>query len=73
MKSEFEKLARKMPALKQRPPNTAIFRAPTRPMIVPATLYIVASITMLMVATSDVSVRDQWNSRSSAGTNTLQA
>ena len=48
-----------MPELKQSPPKMAIFRAPNRPMTVPATLYIVASITMLMVETSEVWVRVQ--------------
>ncbi len=37
----------------------AIVRAPRRLMIVPATLYIVASRTMLIVDTSDVWVRVQ--------------
>ena len=62
-----------MPELKQIPPKIAIFRAPKRPMTVLATLYMVASITISMVETSDVCVRVQWNSFSSAGTNTLQA
>jgi hypothetical protein len=71
--SECAKLASMKPPLKHSPPMTAMVRAPTRAIMVPATLYMTARNTILMVDTNAVSVRVQPKSASSGGMKTLHA
>ena len=71
--SEVVKLARRNPALTNRPPVYAQILGPFRSWIRPATINVAAKHRTAIVYTHDVSVRDQPNSFSSGRTKTLQA